>query len=444
MDVVYRRCCGLDVHKQTVVACLLLLDEAGRKTKKKREFGTFSDDLRRLMLWLFSNHVTHVAMESTGVYWKPVWNVLEDKFTILLVNPQHMKALPGRKTDQKDSEWIAELLQHGLLRASFIPTREIRELRDLTRLRVHLKQEVNRVRNRVHRILEDANIKVSCVVSDLFGVSGRAMLEAIVRGKTDPGWLADYARGTLRLKKDELVRAFQGHIGEHHRFVVGELLAELAFLEERIARLETEIERRLQTHMQVIERLCTIPGVERITAWTLIAELGLDMSAFADAAHLASWAGLCPGNCESAGKRKTGRTRKGNVYLRRGLCQAAWAASHCKDTYLTALFYRVASRGGVKKAVVAVAHRIAVIAYFLLAEPVVYKELGGDYFDRLHPERTTRRLVRRLEQLGHQVALQPRVPLPPQTALSHIPKCGKRRGRPCKCPERGITCIHKT
>jgi len=229
MEVVYRRCCGLDVHKQTVVACLLLLDEAGRKTKKKREFGTFSDDLRQLMLWLFSNHVTHVAMESTGVYWKPVWNVLEDKFTILLVNPQHMKALPGRKTDQKDSEWIAELLQHGLLRASFIPAREIRELRDLTRLRVHLKQEVNRVRNRVHRILEDANIKVSCVVSDLFGVSGRAMLEAIVRGKTDPGWLADYARGTLRLKKDELTRAFQGHIGEHHRFVVGELLAELAF-----------------------------------------------------------------------------------------------------------------------------------------------------------------------------------------------------------------------
>ena len=356
MDVVYRRCCGLDVHKQTVVACLLLLDEAGRKTKKKREFGTFSDDLRQLMLWLFSNHVTHVAMESTGVYWKPVWNVLEGKFTMLLVNPQHMKALPGRKTDQKDSEWIAELLQHGLLRPSFIPAREIRELRDLTRLRVHLKQEVNRVRNRVHRILEDANIKVSCVVSDLFGVSGRAMLEAIVRGKTDPGWLADYARGTLRLKKDELTRAFQGHIGEHHRFVVGELLAELAFLEGRIARLETEIERRLQAHANVLERLCTIPGVERITAWTLIAELGLDMSAFADAAHLASWAGLCPGNCESAGKRKTGRTRKGNVYLRRGLCQAAWAASHCKDTYLTALFYRVASRGGVKKAVVAVAH----------------------------------------------------------------------------------------
>jgi len=444
MEVVYRRCCGLDVHKQTVVACLLLLDEAGRKTKKKREFGTFSDDLRRLMLWLFSNHVTHVAMESTGVYWKPVWNVLEDKFTILLVNPQHMKALPGRKTDQKDSEWIAELLQHGLLRASFIPAREIRELRDLTRLRVHLKQEVNRVRNRVHRILEDANIKVSCVVSDLFGVSGRAMLEAIVRGKTDPGWLADYARGTLRLKKDELTRAFQGHIGEHHRFVVGELLAELAFLEGRIVRLEAEIERRLQAHANVLERLCTIPGVERITAWTLIAELGLDMSVFADAAHLASWAGLCPGNCESAGKRKTGRTRKGNVYLRRGLCQAAWAASHCKDTYLTALFYRVASRGGVKKAVVAVAHRIAVIAYFLLAEPVAYKELGGDYFDRLHPERTTRRLVRRLEQLGHQVALQPRAPLPPLTALSHIPKCGQRRGRPCKCAQRGITCIHKT
>lgn len=375
------------------------------------------------------------------MYGKPVWNVLEGKFTIVLVNPQHMKALPGRKTDQKDSEWIAELLQHGLLRASFIPPREIRELRDLTRLRVHLKQEVNRVRNRVHRILEDASIKLSCVVSDLFGVSGRAMLEAMACGKTDPGWLADYARSTLRLKKGELERAFQGHIGEHHRFVLGELLEELGFLEARIARLEAEIERRLRAHAGVIERLCTIPGVERITAWTLIAELGLDMSAFSDAAHLASWAGLCPGNCESAGKRRTGRTRKGNVYLRRGLCQAAWAASHCRDTYLTALFYRIAARGGVKKAVIAVAHRIAVIAYFLLAEPVVYKEIGGDYFDRLQPERTTRKLVRRLERLGHTVSLQPKASAPePVTASPY----GKRRGRPCKCRERGIPCKHAT
>src|SRR5438874_1060260 len=328
MDVVYRRCSGLDIHKRTVVACLLLLDESGQKKQKKREFGTFRSDLISLMRWLFVHKLTHVAMESTGVYWKPVWNVLEGKFTILLVNPQHMKALPGRKTDQKDSEWIADLLQHGLLRPSFVPPRETREVRDLTRLRVHLKQEVNRVRNRVHRVLEDANIKLSSIVSDLFGVSGRLMLEAIVRGKVDPGWLADYARGTLRRKKEELERALHGYLKEHHRFVLAELLQELAFLEARIGHLETEIERRLAAHAGVIERLCTIPGIDHITAWSLIAELGLDMTQFPDATHLASWAGLCPGNCESAGKRRTGKTRKGNVYLRRSLCQAAWAASH--------------------------------------------------------------------------------------------------------------------
>ncbi len=441
MDVVYRRCCGLDVHKRTVVACLLLLEESGEKRQKKREFGTFRSDLISLMRWLFLHKVTHVAMESTGVYWKPVWNVLEGKFTVVLVNPQHMKALPGRKTDQKDSEWIADLLQHGWLRASFIPPREIRELRDVTRLRVHLKQEVNRVRNRVHRILEDANVKVTCIVSDLFGVSGRLMLQAIVRGQVDPGWLADYARGSLRGKKQELERALHGRIDEHHRFVLGELLDELAFLENRIQRLESEIERRLSAHTNVIERLCTIPGVDRITAWSLVAELGLDMTQFPDAAHLASWAGLCPGNCQSAGKRKTGKTRKGNVYLRRSLCQAAWAASHTKNTFLTALFYRIAARGGVKKATIAVAHRLILIPYHLLAEPALYQELGGDYFDRLHPQRTTNRLVRRLERLGHSVVLSPALP-PPEIASPPPSPPIRKRGRPCKCAERGLRCKH--
>jgi len=368
--------------------------------------------------------------------------VLEGKFTILLVNPQHMKALPGRKTDQKDSEWIADLLQHGLLRPSFVPPRETREVRDLTRLRVHLKQEVNRVRNRVHRVLEDANIKLSSIVSDLFGVSGRLMLEAIVRGKVDPGWLADYARGTLRRKKEELERALHGYLKEHHRFVLAELLQELAFLEARIGHLETEIERRLAAHAGVIERLCTIPGIDHITAWSLIAELGLDMTQFPDATHLASWAGLCPGNCESAGKRRTGKTRKGNVYLRRSLCQAAWAASHTKDTFLAALFYRIAARGGVKKAVIAVAHRLIIIAYYVLAEPVAYRELGGDYFDRLHPERTTRRLVRRLERLGHEVILRPASPPVASRATTTPLPHTRKRGRPCKCAERGIACQH--
>jgi transposase len=430
MDVVYRRCCGLDVHKATVVACLLLADEGEAKREKKRVFGTFTADLYRLAQWLAANRVTHVAMESTGVYWKPIWNVLEGKVEILLVNPQHMKALPGRKTDQKDSEWIAELLQHGLLRGSFIPNREIRELRDLTRLRVHLKQEVNRLRNRIHRLLEDANIKLSCVLTDLFGVSGRLMLKGLLEGK-DEGWVVDYAQGSLRGKREELKLAVHGKMTNHHRFVLQELSEELRFVEERIARLEAEIKRRLLPHAAVLDRLCTIPGIDRITAWGLVAEIGLDMRQFPSPAHLASWAGLCPGNCESAGKRKTGKTRKGNVYLRRSLCQAAWAASHTKDTYLAALFFRMAARGGVKKANIAVAHRLLIIAYFLIAEPVNYRELGGNYFDRLHPERTARRLTRRLEDIGFAVALTPKPahpPLAPPPVASSVPP-PKKRGR---------------
>lgn len=401
MQVVYSRCCGLDVHKATVTACVLTFDDKGKRTVRKKEFRTFDQQLSGLMLWLMACKVTHVAMESTGVYWKPVWKKLEGKFELILTNPQHMKALPGRKTDQQDAEWIAELLAHGLLRASFVPTPEIRQLRELTRLRVHFMGEYNRVHNRIHKVLEDAGIKLSSVISDIAGASGRAILRAIVKGEKSPAWLAYQAKSTLRTeaRQQELRRALRGHVEEHHRFLLRLLLEDLEHVESTVARLEEEITARLAPHEAVIQRLCTIPGVDRVTAWTLIAELGLDMSVFDTAAHAASWAGLCPGNRESAGKRLSNRTRKGNRWLRRGLCQSAWAVTHKKDCYLTAFFYRRAGRQGVRKAIVSTAHHILLIAYCVLRDGVGYRERGGAFFDLRHPERTRRRLQARLERL---------------------------------------------
>ena len=401
MQVVYSRCCGLDVHKASVTACVLTFDGKGKRTVRKKEFRTFDQQLSGLMLWLMACKVTHVAMESTGVYWKPVWQKLEGKFELILTNPQHMKAIPGRKTDQQDAEWIAELLAHGLLRASFVPSPEIRQLRELTRLRVHLMGEYNRVHNRIHKVLEDAGIKLSSVISDIAGVSGRAILRAIVKGERSPAWLAYQAKSTLRTaaRQQELRRALHGHVQEHHRFLLQLLLEDLEHVESSVARLEEEIARRLAPHEAVIERLCTIPGVDRVTAWTLVAELGLDMTVFETAAHAASWAGLCPGNRESAGKRLSNRTRKGNRWLRRGLCQSAWAVTHKKDCYLTAFFYRRAGRQGVRKAIVSTAHQILVIAYCVLRDGVGYRERGGAFFDLRHPERTRRRLQARLDRL---------------------------------------------
>lgn len=401
MQVVYSRCCGLDVHKASVTACVLTFDDKGKRTVRKKEFRTFDQQLSGLMLWLMACKVTHVAMESTGVYWKPVWKKLEGKFELILTNPQHMKALPGRKTDQQDAEWIAELLAHGLLRASFVPTPEIRQLRELTRLRVHFMGEYNRVHNRIHKVLEDAGIKLSSVISDIAGASGRAILRAIVKGEKSPAWLAYQAKSTLRTeaRQQELRRALRGHVEEHHRFLLRLLLEDLEHVESTVARLEEEITARLAPHEAVIQRLCTIPGVDRVTAWTLIAELGLDMSVFDTAAHAASWAGLCPGNRESAGKRLSNRTRKGNRWLRRGLCQSAWAVTHKKDCYLTAFFYRRAGRQGVRKAIVSTAHHILLIAYCVLRDGVGYRERGGAFFDLRHPERTRRRLQARLERL---------------------------------------------
>lgn len=403
MQVVHEVCCGLDVHKKSVTACVLA---AGRR-RQTREFGTFTRELLELADWLRDCGVTHVALESTGVYWKPVWNLLEGQFEVLLVNAQHSKAVPGRKTDQKDSEWIADLLQHGLLRASFVPPTPTRELRDLTRYRASLAQEINRIANRIQKVLEDANIKLASVATDALGASGRAMLEAIMKGEQDSQRLAEMSRGLLRNKIPELQQALEGRVTGHHRFLLRELLDHLYFVESKMRRIEQEVEERLRPFQSEVARLCTIPGVDRVTAWGLLAEIGLDMSQFPDAQHLASWAGLCPGSHESAGKRKSGKIRKGSLWLRRCLCQGAWAVSTKKNNYLSALYRRLAARRGTKRATIAVAHNLLVIAYYILRDGTCYRDLGPDYFDRLNPEGLRRRLTKRLEGLGFKVTLQP-------------------------------------
>jgi transposase len=405
MEVIYPCCCGLDVHKESITACVLWAEAKGKSRKEKRRFGTFTHDLLQLADWLGESGVTHVAMESTGVYWKPVWNILAEQFEVLLVNAQHIKAVPGRKTDQKDSEWIADLLQHGLLRGSFVPPRPTRELRDLTRYRVSLAQEINRIANRIQKVLEDANIKLASVATDALGASGRAILKAMLAGEQDSAQLAEMAQGKLRNKIPELKLALEGRMTEHHRFLLRQLFDHLRFTESKLSEIEQEIDRRMRPFEDQIARLCTIPGVDRVTAWGLLAEIGLDMNQFPSAEHLSSWASLCPGNFESAGKRLSGKMRKGNVSLRRCLSQAAWAISMTKNNYLSALYRRIAARRGAKRAIMAVAHALLVIAYHMLKRKEDYRELGADHFDRIDMNRTRRSLVRRLERLGHKVTL---------------------------------------
>ena len=436
MNVVYR-CCGLDVHKNSITACVLVLGERGERQVRTKEFATHWKALQKLRLWLYASKVEHVAMESTGVYWKPVWNVLDSHFPLLLANPYHMKNIPGRKTDQNDAEWIADLLAHGLLRPSFVPPREIQELRDLTRYRVKLVGEYNRVHNRISKVLEDANLKLGSVASDILGVTGRMIIRKIADGHQHPDWLADLALSRLRDKREELRLALLGRITDHHRYMLRELLDDVERIQAKITRVEGEIVRRMQPHDKFIERLITIPGVDVLTAWTILAELGIDMTQFPDADHAASWAGLVPGSYESAGKRKSTRTRHGNRWLRRALCQSAWAVAHKKDCYLTAHFYRRASRHGMKKAILATAHQILIIAFHILRDGTVYQEKGGEFFDRLNPTRTTKRLTQRLERLGFHVVLKPTVPPPAEPVLP------RPRGRPCKCAERAIDCKHK-
>ena len=406
MQVVYKRCCGLDVHKETVVACVMIRE--GSQTQKEiRTFRTMTSALLALHDWLSAHRVTHVAMESTGVYWKPVFNLLEGSFEVLLVNAAHIKAVPGRKTDVKDSEWIADLLSHGLLKGSFIPPEPVRDLRDLTRYRKSLIDERTREINRLQKLLESANIKLSSVASDVLGVSGKAMLEALVSGSSDPQVLADLARGKLRKKLPLLREALYGRFRPHHQFLLGQILSHLGFLDEAIEQMSKEVENRIAPFSKPIDLLKTIPGVDQKTAELIVAEIGIDMSRFPTHRHLASWAGLCPGNNESAGKRKSGKIRKGDRWLKRGLTESSWAVGRTHNTYLSALYHRMARRRGKKKAVVAVAHTMLVIIYHMLKHQLPYHELGADYFDRLNVTYIKNHFTKRLEGLGYKVTLEP-------------------------------------
>jgi len=407
MDVIYRRCCGLDVHHKSVVACRIVPGAKGEPVKEVRTFGTMTADLLALGDWLEAAEVTHVALESTGVYWKPIWNLLEDRFTLLLVNPQHIKAVPGRKTDVKDCEWIADLLRHGLLQGSFVPDRPQRELRELTRYRTSLiRERVNEV-NRLRKTLEGANLKLGAVVSDVTGVSARAILAELLAGQTDPAILADLARGKLRHKREALEQALVSSLRSHQRFLIAEHLELIDHFDEKIARVSDEIGERLRPFEEDLERLDTIPGVGRRTAEVLLAEVGPDLSRFPSAAHLASWAGLCPGNHQSAGKRRNGRTRPGNPWLRSALTESAQVVGRTRTSHLAAQFHRLLPRLGRKKTVLAIAHRILTIVYHLLRRGESFQNRGYFPDDHRSRDRLQRRLVRRLQRLGYSVSIAP-------------------------------------
>ncbi|HKB38070.1 MAG TPA: IS110 family transposase [Gemmataceae bacterium] len=407
MDILHPHCAGLDVHKETVVACVRHCTPAGKVTQQTRTFPTHTAALLSLLDWLRAEGVSHAAMESTGVYWKPVFHLLEGHLEVLLVNARHVKQVPGRKTDVKDAAWLAELLQHGLLKASFVPPAPIRELRDLTRQRTRLAEEKAAAANRIQKVLEDANLKLASVATDILGESGRDMLRALIAGETDPAELAGLARGKLRAKIPQLRLALRGCVTGHHRFLLQVYLEHVNHLEGLMGRLSERIEEVLAPFAEAVERLKTIPGVSTRLAEVLVAEVGTDMSRFPTAGHLASWAGMCPGNDQSAGKRRSGRTPPGNRWLKQGLVQAAWAASHTKETYLSAQYHRLAKRRGRKRAVVALGHTLLVIVYHVLRRGVEYRELGAGYLDGLASDRLTQQLVRRLEKLGHKVTLEP-------------------------------------
>lgn len=408
MEIVHARCCGLDVHKKSVVACVLITQPDGLIERQVRTFKTMTADLLALADWLSSWRVTHVALESTGVYWRPVFNVLEDEGrTLLLVNPQHMRAVPGKKTDVRDSEWLADLLRHGLLRASFIPPAPIRAVRELTRYRKTLVQQRADEANRLQKTLEGANLKLAAVASDVLGVSGRAMFAALLDGERDPEVLAELARGALRAKLPQLRQALTGRVQPHHLVLISQILAHIDFLEQAIAQVQAEIERCLPPFEEALALLQTIPGIKAVAAAAILAEVGPDMSRFPTSGHLASWAGLCPSNKESAGKRLKGPANRGNVWLRAIMGEVAWGSIRTHATYFQAQFHRIARRRGRNKAAIAVAHSLLVVIYHVLRTKQPYAELGGDYFDRLDATRLERHHVRRLEQLGYTVTLSP-------------------------------------
>jgi transposase len=406
MQTLVERGCGLDVHQATVVACLLIVLKNGRVQKQVRTFGTTTRELMGLREWLLSESCTHVAMESTGVYWKPIYAILEGAFEIIVANAQHVKKVPGRKTDVKDAEWIADLLCHGLLRPSFVPPSPIRELRDLTRYRRKLVESRTAERNRLLKLLETANIKLASVATDVFGVSGLLMLHALVEGKATAQEMAELAKKQLRKKIPELELALEGKVEEHHRFLLRVQLRRLRTVEEDLGILEQRIQDKLKPYAAQFTLLQEIPGIDETLAAAIIAELGVDMGVFESVSQLSSWAGVCPGNNESAGKRRSSRIPKGNVYLKTALVEAANSAAKAKGTYLRDKFYRLKARRGYKRAAVAVGHKILVAIYHMLSHQVCYNELGDVYLDNLNKHHVTRNLVNRLERLGYAVTLQ--------------------------------------
>ncbi len=406
METIVARAAGLDVHKAQVTACVRLPGRGRRRQEELAEFPTTVRGLLALRDWLQAYRVTQVAMEATGVYWKPVWAILEDDFDCLLCNARHVKQVPGRKTDVSDAAWLCQLLEAGLLRRSFVPPKPIRALRNLTRYRKAQIGERQREANRLHKILEDTGIKLDCVATNILGVSGRAMLEALVRGTSDPEVLAELARGRLRAKIPALKEALEGRFDAQHALIVSAILAHLDFLEEQIDLLSEAIEEQLRPFAAAVELLCTIPGVQQRTAEAVIAEIGVDMSRFPSARQLASWAGQCPGNDRSAGRRRSGRTRHGSKWLDTALTEAAIAALRTQDVYLAAQYQRLRARRGHGRALGAVKHSILCACWHILTTGELYHDLGGDYFTRRNPERATRRLVAQLERLGHHVTLE--------------------------------------
>jgi transposase len=406
LETIVRRCAGLDVHKASVVACVRVIDDNGELQSFTQSFGTTTSDLLKLNDWLMSYAVTIVGMESTGVYWKPVYTLLETEFECWLLNAQHLHNVPGRKTDVADAAWIAQLVAHGLVRPSFVPPKEIRELREVTRYRKAVIQDRSREAQRLHKTLESAGIKLATVATDILGVSGLDMLQGLIAGTHDPEVLAELARGRLRKKIPALRKALAGWFSPTHRLLVGELLAHIEYLDESIERLSDDAAKIIAPFAQAIDLLDTIPGVNRRTAEVLLAEIGADMSRFPSSRNLASWAGLCPGNNESAGKRFSGKTRKGSKWLRATLVESAQAAARTKGTYLASQYTRIKGRHGHNKAIIAVAHSILVIAYHILQRQKPYNELGGDYFiERQNKDAYQRRLVKQLERMGYDVTL---------------------------------------
>lgn len=404
MEVLYPRCAGLDIHAELVVACARIAE--GRKVQRElAEFGTSTRELLRLQEWLLERQITHAAMESTGVYWKPVWHILEGCFDLTLGNAKQMKTVPGRKSDEKDAEWIGELMAHGLIKRSFVPPRPIQELRDLTRTRRQMQGEHARHIQRIQKVLEDANIKLTSVLSDIMGVSGRKILAALAQGEGNAERLAGLADPRVKAPRAKIAEALQGHVTEHHRFMLSLHLRQIEAIESAIATLEARIEKALAPYRHQVEVLCTIPGVKETGAASIIAETGVDMSVFPSADHLVAWAAISPGLNETGKKKKSSRTKKAR-WLKATMTQCAWAASHQRNCYLSARFHRIKSRRGKKKAVLGVANTMLRAIYHMLKNDVPYQDLGADFFDRENRDRTVRRLAKRLGDLGYAVELR--------------------------------------